>query len=162
MAGLDESNLNPAYLAGRVFSVAESIQRAAYPGDDRPNVTFFNRYFSGAVTNPAIALVQGTQLSAAWLKKLEGRPSREGAQKDRKSRAAHALRGRLTNLYDRFDATGGLPRGMGIDDQTAFILGYFHQNAHDQQARAAGRARAGDAEAELTEPELDLTDTEQP
>jgi CRISPR-associated protein Csd1 len=148
MPGLDESYDNPAYLAGRIFAVLESVQRAAYPRDDAPNTTFFHRYFSGAVTNPAIAVTQGLQLFPAWLKKIEGRAGTRGPKSPGMA-ASFALRSRLTNLHDRYEAaSNGVPRRMDIEQQGAFVLGYFHQSAHDQQAARDARTAKAEVDAE--------------
>jgi CRISPR-associated protein Csd1 len=163
MPGLDESYNHPAYLAGRLFAVIESIQRRAYPRDDRPNTTFFNRYFSGAVTNPAVALIQGTQLSAAWLKKLEGGTSRNTAN-SRDARAAAALRSRLADLYARYDAaSGGPPRRIDVEQQATFVLGYFHQTAHDQQQARQARTTTGHGTSpQRAEPDPAMPDLAEP
>jgi CRISPR-associated protein Csd1 len=44
---LDPANRDPAYLAGRVFATLESIQYNV--SRDKPNTTFADRYFAGAM-----------------------------------------------------------------------------------------------------------------
>jgi CRISPR-associated protein Csd1 len=149
MAGLDPDNRDPAYLAGRIFAVLEHIQqRSIESGQARKNAdqaqettsrkvntSFTDRYFGGAVANPRIALIQGQQLAQAWLKKLNrARP-----------RAASALRQQLTDLFDCFEATAGLPGQADLARQATFILGYHQQRADSRRrAIAAKSAAAGE------------------
>ena len=70
MSGLDPHQTRPAYVAGRLFAALEATQRAAFRRDELPNTTFFDRYFAGAVANPRIATIQGTQMWPAWIKKI--------------------------------------------------------------------------------------------
>jgi CRISPR-associated protein Csd1 len=152
MAGLDRNNRDPAYLAGRIFAVLEQIQqRSSESGQTRKNASepqkngdetakkkqlntsFTDRYFGGAVANPRIALIQGQQLAQAWLKKLNR--TRPGT--------ASALRQELTDLFDGFEATEGLPGQADLARQAAFILGY-HQQRADSRRRAIARSAAAD------------------
>jgi CRISPR-associated protein Csd1 len=152
MPGLDPDNRNPAYLAGRIFAVLEQIQQRSTASDkakkgdaDEPlrqvrqvrqvNTSFTDRYFGGAVANPRIALIQGQQLAQAWLKKLNRtRP-----------KAASRLRQELTDLFDCFEATAGLPGQADLARQAAFILGYHQQRADSRRrAIAATSANAGE------------------
>ncbi len=144
MAGLNPDNHDPAYLAGRIFAVLEEIQRSsgADPsrkteagdparGANQVNASFTDRYFGGAVANPRIALIQGQQLAQPWLKKLAR--SRPGT--------ASALRQQLTDLFDCFEATAGLPGQADLARQATFILGY-HQQRADSRRRAIARKSA--------------------
>ena len=99
------------------------------------NTSFTDRYFGGAIANPRIALIQGQQLAQAWLKKLNRtRP-----------RTASALRQQLTDLFDGFEATAGLPGHADLTRQATFILGYHQQRADSRRrALAATPAAAGE------------------
>lgn len=144
MAGLDRDNRDPAYLAGRIFAVLEQIQQRSSASDQgrkndadqgrknnadaavrQVNTSFTDRYFGGAVANPRIALIQGQQLAQAWLKKLNR--TQPGP--------ASALRRQLTDLFDCFEATAGLPGQADLARQAAFVLGY-HQQRADSRRRA--------------------------
>ena len=97
------------------------------------NTSFTDRYFGGAVANPRIALIQGQQLAQAWLKKLHRTwPG-----------AADRLRQELTDLFDCFEATAGLPGQADLGRQAAFILGY-HQQRADSRRRAIAKSAAGE------------------
>ncbi|MFI7645191.1 type I-C CRISPR-associated protein Cas8c/Csd1 [Micromonospora sp. NPDC049460] len=143
-AVLDETQNNPAYLHGRLFAVLESLQRRVNGKDDLPNATFFHRYFAGAVANPRVALVQGFQLYPAWLKKLDSMARERGfdrASKDRAQKAAGAAtayRIRIRELQDRLTEPAA-PLATA-ESQSWFILGYFHQQAHDIRMATAGKA----------------------
>ena len=146
MAGLDPDNHDPAYLAGRIFAVLEQIQqRSSGPDQARKNgsetakpkqvnTSFTDRYFGGAVANPRIALIQGQQLAQAWLKKLNR--TRPGA--------ASKLRQQLTDLFDCFEATAGLPGQADLTRQAAFILGYHQQRADSRRRALATTSAAGE------------------
>jgi CRISPR-associated protein Csd1 len=159
-AVLDEDQDHPAYLYGRLFAVLESLQYRAYQGQERPNTTFFHRYFAGAITNPRVAAVQGCQMFPAWLKKLDnaargsdgGPGSSNGAESAR--RAASRYRKRVRTLSDLLDRPMG-PMG-DAESQSWFILGYFHQQAHDIREARAGRA------PEVPVEDLPTTDTGEP
>jgi CRISPR-associated protein Csd1 len=148
MTGLDPDNHDPAYLAGRIFALLEEIQqRSSEPGqakkytgetatqENRPrqvNTSFTDRYFGGAVANPRIALIQGQQLAQAWLKKLNR--TRPGA--------ASKLRQELTDLFDGFEATAGLPGQADLARQATFILGYHQQRADSRRRAIAAKPTA--------------------
>ena len=148
MAGLDPGNHDPAYLAGRIFAVLEQIQQRSNTSDQvrkndpgeppkkpkQVNTSFTERYFSGAVGNPRIALIQGQRLAQAWLKKLNR--TRPGA--------ARELRAQLTDLFDCFEATAGVPGQADLARQATFILGYHQQRADSRRAIATASAAAGE------------------
>ena len=151
MAGLDPDNRDPAYLAGRIFAVLEQIQRSSTSDRAKKNAdpaatlantsrqvntSFTDRYFGGAIANPRIALIQGQQLAQAWLKKLNR--TRPGA--------ANKLRQQLTDLFDCFEATAGLPGQADLARQAAFILGY-HQQRADSRRRAIAKSTAGELQS---------------
>lgn len=150
MPALDDDNHSPSYVAGRIFAVLESLQRSAYPGKDAPNLGFYGRYYSGAIANPNVALVAGEQLSAAWVKKLEGRG--QGG-------IAFIYKNRLTDLYERIDEAGGIPARIGLTEQGSFILGYHHQRADDLRRARAGKAPEVPAPPEDTEEPVDTDQT---
>jgi len=162
-AVLDEKQDNPAYIYGRIFAVLESLQRRAYPGDELPNATFYHRYFAGAVANPRVALAQGCQLSAAWLKKLDSKArnhGRDGTVKGdalRTAKAAYRFRERLRGLHDRLSKP--VTPLADAESQSWFVLGYFHQQAHDVRMARAGKAPEVPVE-ELAVNDADSTDTD--
>src|SRR5205809_64070 len=93
--------LHPAVRQGR-----RPTQRAAFRRDELPNTTFFDRYFAGAVANPRIATIQGTQMWPAWIKKIRSSAERErqAEAKQKRLAAAAALSNRITGLYELLDA----------------------------------------------------------
>jgi len=152
MPGLDPTQDDPAYVSGRLFAVLEATQRAAFPREEQPNTTFFDRYFAGAVANPRVALVQGSQLWPAWIKKITSSAERERTPQGRNRRlaAAAALRTRITDLLALLNAEA-LPARITTEAQSLFIVGYHHQRADD-----LARARAGRA------PEIAVNEQDQP
>jgi len=93
------------------------------------------------VANPRVAIVQGAQLMPAWLKKLDsagretgGSPDRK-AQADKAARAAARYRNAFKELYDRVQTP---PTPLNdAESQSWFVMGYFHQRAHDSRAARA-------------------------
>jgi len=125
-AGLDDTCEGTAYVSGRVFAHLEQIQYAA--SDGKPNVTFADRFLSGAITNPTPALNAGEKLVPAWLAKLRRQPATAGK--------AHALGQKLSDLRALLDRTRPATGYLPPDQQALFLLGYHHQKAHDaEQAR---------------------------
>lgn len=126
MPVLNPENNQPAYVAGRIFAVLTDLQYQANRarGGEALNTTFGDRYFSRAVTSPAVALVTGRRTARAWLRVL--RP--------RNRAAAAAIEARMDELFDQLAKAGGIPHGTVLAEKAAFILGYH-------QERAAARAK---------------------
>jgi CRISPR-associated protein Csd1 len=122
MPGLDTTNTDPSYVAGRVFAALESIQYSASGG--RLNTTYGDRYFAGAITNPRAALVTGRKDANAWLRKLR-RTNMGAAVNSEKT---------LSELFDLLTATGGIPSRTTLKQQSLFLLGYHHQRADQYRA----------------------------
>ena len=102
---------------------------------------------ASAVANPNIALVQGSQLRAAWLRKIRTSAEREPRPeaRDRRLRALAARESRLDELFALFE-DHPLPARIGTDEQSLFVIGYHHQRAHDSAQRRAHAAAAADSE----------------
>ncbi|MCX2949001.1 type I-C CRISPR-associated protein Cas8c/Csd1 [Lentzea sp. NEAU-D7] len=133
MPGLDESNTDPAYVAGRVFAALDALQYDAFDG--KLNTTYANRYLAGAITNPRAALLAGSKLADAWLRKFRGPRKGTGVNHSRE----------LTALFGLLDAANGIPYRTTPAQQAMFLLGYHHQRAHRfavLRERAAARATA--------------------
>ncbi|MFI6100782.1 type I-C CRISPR-associated protein Cas8c/Csd1 [Lentzea sp. NPDC051213] len=131
MPGLDESNTDPAYVAGRVFAALDALQHDAFDG--KLNTTYANRYLAGAVTNPRAALLAGSKLADAWLRKFRGPRKGTGVNHSRE----------LTTLFGLLDPAAGIPHRTTPAQQALFLLGYHHQRAHRfavLRDRAAARA----------------------
>ena len=139
MPVLNPENNQPAYLAGRIFAVLADLQYQANRarGGQPLNTTFGDRYFSRAVTSPAVALVTGRRTARAWLRVL--RP--------RNPAATHAIEARMDDLFDQLALAGGMPHGTVLAEKSAFILGYH-------QERAAARAQRT-KNAKATNPDTD-------
>lgn len=126
MPVLNPENNKPAYLAGRIFAVLSDLQYQANRarGSEPLNTTFSDRYFSRAVTSPAVALVTGRRTARAWLRVL----------RKRNLAATRAIEARLDELFDQLAVAGGMPHGTVLAEKAAFILGY-----HQEQAAARAR-----------------------
>ncbi|MEV1249055.1 type I-C CRISPR-associated protein Cas8c/Csd1 [Nonomuraea sp. NPDC049750] len=129
---LDPDDNTPAYLAGRMFAILESLQYAATrAGGGQLNTTLGDRYFSRAVTSPASALIPAVRGSRAHMKKLQTR--------DRKAYADFFAR----NLNDLIGRLRPFPTSLTLYDQGLFLNGYADQRNHDI-ARARARRLATD------------------
>ena len=105
---LNEDSTNPAYLLGRLFSIYESIQKAANPG---VNTTIKDKYFNSAASTPATIFPLLDNLCQKHLRKLEtGR------------RIWYEQR-----ILDVTEKLTGFPARLTLPQQGAFDLGYYHQ-----------------------------------
>lgn len=134
MPDLDDTNPDPAYVAGRLFATYEQIQYDTY--GSALNTTYSDRYFAGAMINPRAALVNGRRDAAAWLKKL--RRTKPGVAVNHSKR--------LDALARLVDSRQLLPARMTPRDQAAFLVGYHHQRAHLIPPAAAKAATTDDQE----------------
>lgn len=130
MPGLDPDDTTPAYVAGRIFAVLAQIQYDSTTGDRR-NSTFEDRYFSGALGNPRVALVSGRTDARVWLRKLRRDPKKQGLV------VRHEQE--LDRLFGLF-SSDGIPGRTTVREQAVFLLGYHHQRAHRFAAIAAAKA----------------------
>lgn len=135
---LDETNTDPAYVAGRVFAALEQMQYDASEG--KLNTTYGDRFFAGAVLNPQAAIVNGRRDANAWLRKL--RRTKRGA--------AVRHEQRLNELFGLLDAGIGLPARTNLRQQSMFLLGYHHQRAHHFASLSAAATDAAAATPEET------------
>ena len=105
---LNTENENPAYLCGRLFAVLEKLQLDA--AEDKLNRTIKDAYFASACSTPAIAFSKLMRLAQYHIPK-----------------ASHGsdwsyLMGEITSKLD-----GEFPSILTLQEQGAFILGYYHQ-----------------------------------
>ncbi len=118
---LDESNTNPAYLLGRLFSVLENIQRNAL--GDKVNATITDKYYASASTVPYSIYPRLLSGSKHHLSKL---------RKDKPGLAV-TLEKELGNIMGMLPTE--FPRHFSIEHQGRFSIGYYHQkNARFSQS----------------------------
>ncbi|RIK40967.1 MAG: type I-C CRISPR-associated protein Cas8c/Csd1 [Chloroflexi bacterium] len=143
MSGLDPENRSAPYLCGRLLAVLDSIQRAAL---GQRNATIIDRFFGAASTAPVSVfgrLVRGAQPHLAKMRR-----DRPGAYV--------ALESRLQEILAGIDT---FPRTLSINQQGEFVLGYYHQRAHDiaqAMQRRAARGASEPALAEASDDEFEL------
>jgi len=107
MALNEQCNYTP-YVLGRLFSVLESTQQAANPDI---NATIKDRFFNSACATPAAVFPIIMKLSNSHLKKLEG--------------GLHVYWSKqIGELAAKLE---GFPQNLSLNEQGAFILGYYHQ-----------------------------------
>jgi CRISPR-associated protein Csd1 len=109
---LDEQNVCPAYLLGRLFSVLERIQEQASPG---LNTTIRERYYSAASSRPASIFPLLLRLKSHHAAKLKGE----------KPGLAVNLEKLTGQVIDGFKED--FPAWLSLEDQGRFALGYYHQ-----------------------------------
>lgn len=127
-AHLDESRDDPAYVAGRLFAVRESLQAWAL-GD--VNASIVDKYFERASSNPASVahpLAVLTQQHLGGIKRKSGVGAMVTASE------------RVNQLND---LQGDAPGRLDAAGQAAWLCGYHQQRMHDiETARARKAAKA--------------------
>ena len=120
---LDDTRNDAPYVLGRLFSVLEGMQEAAYSSTNsqpsagsRPsiNVTIKNRYFNSASSTPATIFPLIIVLSQAHSKKIK---------QDRPGLAVFYEK-QIAELCDR---VADFPKRLTLEERGAFILGYYQQ-----------------------------------
>ena len=105
---LDNSNTNPGYRIGRLFSALEKIQEEASPG---LNATIRDRFYGAASSTPVTVFANLMKLKNHHLAKLE-----EG-----RKRYFEKLIGQIMSDINDF------PAHLCLADQGRFAIGYYHQ-----------------------------------
>lgn len=113
---LDVKNESTAYICGRIFSVLESIQRAAL--GKNINAGIRERFFSSASTSPSLAFGRMMKMSQNHLSKLKGN----------KPGLAIFLDKELQELFSHIEV---LPAIFSLEEQGQFAIGYYHQKQDD-------------------------------
>lgn len=112
---LDSNNIEPAYLAGRLFAAYERVQSDA--ADRELNRSIRDAYFGTAMSNPATVFPRLIQLNQHHMRDLR-----------RGSPGLHAVRDRLIGqIWDRLPADKGFPHTLPLAERARFALGYYHQ-----------------------------------
>ena len=108
----------PAYHCGRLLALFDNVQRTAL-GDVGAGVV--QRFYGGALTNPAGVFARLSQLSMVHLDKIGG-----GLE--------HQLGAELAETHNRI---AGYPGALTQDEQALFALGFWHQTAELNRRKAA-------------------------
>jgi CRISPR-associated protein Csd1 len=143
---LDETDDTPAYLAGRLFAVLESLQFVATRLDSKDkklNTTLADRYLAAASTSPARVVPELLRGSQAHLKKLRSR-NRDGL-------AVHYAKQR-DDLSARLKP---IPLALGLADQCSWFNGYADQRNHFFALAAARGQRTDDNVPEIPDTDAD-------
>ncbi|HQU98134.1 MAG TPA: type I-C CRISPR-associated protein Cas8c/Csd1 [Nitrosomonas sp.] len=106
---LDENNANTAYRLGRLFAVLERIQERANPNI---NATIRDRYYGAASGTPVTVFSTLLKLKNHHLAKLENKGEVINYEK---------LLGQI------MDGITDFPAQLGLQDQSRFAIGYYHQ-----------------------------------
>ncbi len=108
---LDTSNINPAYLLGRLFAALEKAQAEAVPG---ANAGIRERFYASASATPRAVFPIMLRTFPHWIAKL--------------------VRGReiffsklVQEILDGVNAQAGFPAHLNLDAQGFFAIGYYHQ-----------------------------------
>lgn len=129
---LDQTNKDPGYVLGRLFSVMENMQRAAL--GKQINATIRDRYYGAASAAPASVFPMLVRSAQHHLSRL---------RKDKPGLAVN-LQKEMGAIIDLLGSA--FPRTLPIEAQGHFAIGYYHQT----QARFA-RGEATDLEDVATE-----------
>lgn len=139
---LQEDRTDPAYVAGRLFAVLESLQYRALRDpetNEGPNSTIADKWLSAAKATPRSRMEPLLDKSQAHLRRLRasGKPKDKAAQ--------HAYFTTICTLHDLLE--GPLPDTLDQEGQSLFSLGYYQQHSHDQRQRRA-RGNGGNDQEE--------------
>lgn len=107
---LDMNNADPAYLCGRLFALLEQTQTRALPG---LNATIRDRFFGAASAAPASVLPMLLRNAQNHLASL------------RKERKAVDLERKIETVVSALGTQ--FPRGLALEAQGRFVIGYYHQ-----------------------------------
>lgn len=154
MASLDPTNVQPAYVCGRLLAELEAVQLAA---QGKTNTTIVSKFYGAASTAPATVFGQLlTMAQKAHLSKL--RKSKPGL--------AYVFQQRIEEILLPLHPHDAFPRTLPLADQALFSLGFYHQRAFirkaiedARQAKQQGRATDADLALADTEAATELTDT---
>lgn len=108
---LNEQSTHPAYVLGRLFAWLERAQRAAIGYDI--NATIKDRYFTAASTSPASTFPVLLRLAQHHFAKAD---------------YGRYIEDQVANLLAKLEGQS-FPTHLTLDEQGAFILGYYHQRA---------------------------------
>jgi len=117
MPGLNRNHPHPAYHCGRLMAVLADLQRAAL-GNVGAGVV--QRYYAAASSTPALVLGRLTRTSMFHLGKLD-------------AGIAHWFDGRIADVWVRIGES--VPRVLGLEEQSLFALGYYHQLAENRRKK---------------------------
>lgn len=139
---LDTETNDPAYLAGRLFYICESLQEAALP-----NVlsSIDRQYLAAAVNRAEVTMPVVLDKAQAHIKKLTKKSS------DKKALGYWYL-GLINQLADRLPHDEGgtlaLPQGMTGTQKgkMTFLLGYFNEEYSWRKTRLEKKEKDEDAE----------------
>ena len=123
---LNEECKSPAYVAGRVFAVLEEIQEKANPGI---NSTIKDRYFNSACATPGVVFPILMKLKNSHIRKLDSKGMRIYFEQ------------KLTELEGMLEIQedGTIwPKRLSLEEQGAFILGYYHQTQKRYEKKEKG------------------------
>jgi CRISPR-associated protein Csd1 len=133
LVSLDETKRDSPYVLGRLFSLLNTIQYQAHEREVVVNLR--DRWFRSASATPAAAFPRLLSLSVSHIKKLHVHGfvgKAVGYERDKRA------------LLDMLPTTP-LPRTHSLEDQSLFILGYYHQEHAKFAAVAAYKAKVAAA-----------------
>lgn len=117
----DDCNYLP-YVLGRLFARMEYIQYVAN-NREKLNTTIKDSYLDAACATPAMVFAGLEKLAEKHLGKMN--------EADRKR-----IRPRYVALQSRITET--LPKHMTLEDQSTFMIGYYHES-HNYPSSKAGQ-----------------------
>lgn len=123
-AFLEPNHPSAAYQCGRLLAVLAALQQRAL---GLVNAGVIERYYGSASATPALVLGRLTRTSQFHLNKLD-------------SGLARWYDGRIAEIWAAIQHD--VPRTLGMEDQSLFALGYYHQKAADAASLSEKRNAA--------------------
>ena len=120
---LDQTNTDPAYLLGRLFSALEKTQEDAL---GILNAGIRDRFYSSASATPAAVFPRLLRTYQHHLEKMPSGALAERVGSDR-AKAAKGFREKLIQEIVGYMTPTGFPNQLSLKNQGIFAIGYYHQ-----------------------------------
>lgn len=120
---LDQTNTNPAYLLGRLFSALEKTQEDAL---GNLNAGIRDRFYSSASTTPAAVFPRLLRTYQHHLEKMLSGTLAERVGSE-KAKIAKNFREKLIQEIIDHIPSSGFPNQLSLKNQGIFAIGYYHQ-----------------------------------
>jgi len=122
-AMLDPDNREKAYIYGRILAVLDEIQYAALGS---VNSSVIDRFYPAASATPKSVFGMLVRNAQNHIRKID---------RDGKKGTAYTLDRRLEELQNLLPGADGWEKTLGLEGQSVFALGFYHERAHSRAQR---------------------------
>ncbi len=148
-SALDETNLYPAYVCGRLLALHDSLQYRTFDlaGEAQPNSTVADRFYTLVMNSPAIGMATVYNLGRKHLTKLRRLQKRQPRLPKGGAPIAFAYEQLIANIGEPL--SNGIPQQFNLQDKAHFALGFYHQKAY-RPSRNSSRAHLAQDAADIS------------